>query len=218
MSVVAIDGPASSGKSSVGIRVAAALGCGFLDTGLLYRAVTAAALVDGALADEAALTALAGSTSVHMAPDGVAISVAGRTFDSASLESAAVERAVPAVAAIPSVRAALRSVQRAAAAGGSGVLAGRDIGTVVLPEADWKFFLDASAESRALRRARQRGYAEGSAEHQSILADLIARDREDRERAVAPLVAAPDAILVATDDLSLDQVVDRLVETVRRGA
>jgi cytidylate kinase len=98
---------------------------------------------------------------------------------------------------------------------GGVVLAGRDIGTVVYPEALHKFYLDASAETRALRRTIQRGYLEGSDEHQEALRSLIARDAEDRNRAVAPLRAADDALLVATDSLSLDQVVDQIVERVR---
>jgi cytidylate kinase len=99
---------------------------------------------------------------------------------------------------------------------GGVVLAGRDIGTVVYPEARHKFFLDASAEARALRRALQRGYAAGSAEHHEVLRSLVARDQEDRTRIVAPLRAADDAQIIMTDDLSLTDVVDLIVRHVRR--
>ena len=123
--------------------------------------------------------------------------------------------AVAAVAALPEVREALRSVQRVIAVRGGIVLAGRDIGTVVYPEARHKFFLDASVETRALRRAVQRGFAQDSEDHREIVRRLSARDLEDRTRAVAPLRAAADAAIILTDALSLEQVVQRIVESVR---
>jgi cytidylate kinase len=208
---IAIDGPASSGKSSVGVRVAASFGYGFLDTGLLYRAVTRAALDGGVLGatgallegtgtisagDAEKLVQLAHLADVDLESGSATIVVDGRPFEASELEGGDVERAVAAIAAIPEVRAALRSVQRD-------------------PEALHKFFLDASAETRALRRAIQRGFAEGSEEHQEALRSLIARDREDRGRAVAPLRAADDALLIVTDSLTLDDVVDQIVQRVR---
>ena len=230
MTQIAIDGPASSGKSSVGIRVAASFGYGFLDTGLLYRAVTKAAL-DGGVAgatlaplevpssisagDSEKLVQLAHLADVDLESGSATIVVDGRRFEASELEGGDVERAVAAIAAIPDVRAALRTVQRETAMRGGVVLAGRDIGTVVYPEAQHKFFLDASAETRALRRAIQRGFAEGSDEHQEALRSLIARDREDRSRLVAPLRAADDALLIATDALTLEEVVDQIVKRVR---
>ena len=230
MTQIAIDGPASSGKSSVGIRVAAAFGYGFLDTGLLYRAVTKAALdggvtgATGAPVEVAAtisaakaekLVQLAHLADVDLESGSAKIVVDGRPFEASELEGADVERAVATIAAIPEVRAALRAVQRETAMRGGVVLAGRDIGTVVYPEALHKFFLDASAETRALRRANQRGFAEGSDEHQEALRSLIVRDREDRGRLVAPLRAAEDALIIATDSLTLDEVVDVIVKRVR---
>jgi cytidylate kinase len=227
---IAIDGPASSGKSSVGIRVAASFGYGFLDTGLLYRAVTRAALDGGVLGaagallevpatisagDAEKLVQLAHLADVDLESGSATIVVDGRPFEASELEGGDVERAVAAIAAIPEVRAALRTVQRETAMRGGVVLAGRDIGTVVYPEAQHKFFLDASAETRALRRAIQRGFAEGSDEHQEALRSLIARDREDRGRLVAPLRAADDAHLIETDSLTLDSVVDQIVQRVR---
>lgn len=228
MTQVAIDGPASSGKSSVGTRVAAELGYGFLDTGLLYRAVTRAALNAGsqldALTSTNALTAaqidqvvqLAHLTDVDLESGGATISVDDLFFVSSELESEAVERAVATVAALADVRAALRTIQREIAMRGGVVLAGRDIGTVVYPEAHHKFFLDASAEARALRRALQRGYVAESVEHREVLRSLVARDQEDRTRAVAPLRAADDAHIIMTDRLGLTDVVDLIVRQVLR--
>ena len=228
MTQVAIDGPASSGKSSVGTRVAAELGFGFLDTGLLYRAVTRASLDAGAHLDAVSnaekpsttqvelILQLAHLTDVDLESGGATISVDDRIFTASELESEAVERAVASVAALADVRAALRTIQREIAMRGGVVLAGRDIGTVVYPEARHKFFLDASAEARALRRALQRGYTAGSAEHHEALRSLVARDQEDRTRAVAPLRSADDAEIIMTDDRSLTEVVDLIVRHVRR--
>jgi len=222
---LAIDGPASSGKSSVGGRVAAALGYGFLDTGLLYRAVTRAALNQHLVSAPTAsvvksvapqLEKIAQIVDAELLEGGAAIVIDGRSYAAAELESAEVEALVPLVAALPEVRDALRGVQRRIAGRGRAVLAGRDIGTVVLPDAPHKFFLDASAEARALRRALQRGHAQGSTEHAQILAALIDRDREDRGRVVAPLRAADDAITIVTDALTLDEVVAKIVGAVRR--
>ena len=225
MTRLAIDGPASSGKSSVGGRVAAALGYGFLDTGLLYRAVTRAALNQHIVSAPTAavvksvapqLEKIAQIVDAELLEGGAAIVIDGRSYAAAELDSAEVEALVPLVAALPEVRDALRGVQRRIAGRGRAVLAGRDIGTVVLPDAPHKFFLDASAEARALRRALQRGHAQGSAEHAQILAALIDRDREDRGRAVAPLRAADDAITIVTDALTLDEVVAKIVGAVQR--
>ncbi len=230
---IAIDGPASSGKSSVGRLVAAELGIGFLDTGLLYRAITRRAIdlgwfpapvtaadVAGAAYEQLRrdLTELARSTDAQGSGSIFTMVIGGIPLLDAQLEAADVELYVPAVASISSVRDALRSVQRDVAARGGSVLAGRDIGTVVLPDAECKIFLDATAEARAARRALQRGYVLGSAEHQAILASLIARDAEDRARPVAPLVAAADAITIHTDQIELADVVQRVVAEARKVA
>jgi len=230
---IAIDGPASSGKSSVGRLVAAELGIGFLDTGLLYRAITRRAIDLGwftaptTAADVAGaaygqirhdLTELARSTDAQGSGSSFTMVIGGIPLADAQLEAADVELYVPAVASIASVRDALRAVQRNVAARGGSVLAGRDIGTVVLPDAECKIFLDATAEKRAVRRATQRGYAVGSAEHQAILTSLIARDAEDRARPVAPLVAAADAITIHTDEMELPDVVQRVEAEARKVA
>ena len=230
---IAIDGPASSGKSSVGRLVAAELGIGFLDTGLLYRAITRRAIdlgwlpapvtaadVAGAAYEQVRrdLTELARATDAQGSGSSFTMVIGGIPLADAQLEAADVELYVPAVASIASVRDALRAVQRNVAARGGSVLAGRDIGTVVLPDAECKIFLDATAEARAARRALQRGYAVGSAEHQAILASLIARDAEDRARPVAPLVAAADAITIHTDQIELADVVQLVVAEARKVA
>ena len=230
---IAIDGPASSGKSSVGRLVAAELGIGFLDTGLLYRAITRRAIdlgwfpapvtaadVAGAAYEQVRrdLTELARSTDAQGSGSSFTMVIGGIPLADAQLEAADVELYVPAVASIASVRDALRAVQRNVAARGGSVLAGRDIGTVVLPDAECKIFLDATAEKRAVRRATQRGYAVGSTEHQAILASLIARDAEDRTRPVAPLVAAADAVTIHTDQMELPDVVQRIVAEARKVA
>ena len=230
---IAIDGPASSGKSSVGRLVAAELGIGFLDTGLLYRAITRRAIdlgwfpapvtaadVAGAAYEQVRrdLTELARTTDAQGSGSSFTMVIGGIPLGDAQLEAADVELYVPAVASIASVRDALRAVQRNVAARGGSVLAGRDIGTVVLPDAECKIFLDATADARAGRRARQRGYVVGSAEHQAILASLIARDAEDRARPVAPLVAAADAITIHTDEMELPDVVQRVVAEARKVA
>jgi cytidylate kinase len=230
---IAIDGPASSGKSSVGRLVAEELKIGFLDTGLLYRAITRRAIDLGwftaptTAADVAGaayaqvrhdLTELARSTDAQGSGSAFTMVIGGISLADSQLEAADVELYVPAVASIASVRDALRSVQRDVAARGGSVLAGRDIGTVVLPDAECKIFLDATAEPRAARRALQRGYVVGSAEHQAILASLIARDAEDRTRPVAPLVAAADAVTIHTDQMELADVVQRIVAEARKVA
>jgi len=230
---IAIDGPASSGKSSVGRLVAEELGIGFLDTGLLYRAITrraidlgwfaapiSAADVAGADYDQvrSGFTDLARATDAQGGGLRYVMVVDGVTLAESELEATDVELFVPAVASIASVRDALRTVQRNVAARGGSVLAGRDIGTVVLPDAECKIYLDATAEARASRRALQRGFSIGSPEHQLILASLIARDAEDRARPVAPLIAAPDAVVIHTDQLPLADVVQRVVAEARNVA
>jgi len=230
---IAIDGPASSGKSSVGRLVAAELGVGFLDTGLLYRAITrraidlgwfaapmSAAEVAGTGYDQVRrdLTTLAQVTDAQRAGLKFDMVVDGVTLGDSQLEAADVELYVPAVASISGVRDALRAVQRGVADRGGSVLAGRDIGTVVLPDAECKIFLDATAEARAARRAEQRGFTLGSVEHQVILASLLARDAEDRARPVAPLVAADNAIVIHTDKLTLANVVQQVVAEARKVA
>jgi cytidylate kinase len=218
--VIAIDGPASSGKSSVGAALASALGYRFLDTGLLYRALTWLALRRGvSAADVPALVALA--ASLHLEPDasGRVERVLVDDLDvTDEVRAPDVDARVSELARIPEVRAALLPRQRALAEGGGIVMAGRDIGTVVLPDADLKLYLRASAEERARRRAIERGLEPDGEEAVEILASLRRRDEIDSGRAVAPLRVAPDAVVVVSDGLEFAETVGRVIEIARAAA
>ena len=215
--VVAIDGPASSGKSSVGAAAARDLGYRFCDTGLLYRATTDLALRRNVgLSDAAALVPLVAEIELAADADGRLSRVLIDGVDvTEEVRRPEVDRTVSEVSRVPEVRAALLARQRALAAAGGIVMAGRDIGTVVLPDADLKVFLDASAEERARRRAEERGLAPGSAAAAEILADLRRRDDLDRNRPVAPLRAAADAVHIATDGNTFEQTVAAVEAAIR---
>lgn len=214
--VVAIDGPAASGKTSVGAAVAARLGLRFCDTGLLYRAVTYAARrreIDTAevdrlvpLAAEIRLESDAAGRYAIVTLDGLDVTEAVHAPD--------VDAHVSAYARIPELRAALLGRQREIAARGGVVMAGRDIGTVVLPDADVKIYLDASVEERARRRAEEREVAPNSPAAAVVLEQLRARDQHDSSRAVAPLRRPADAISIATDGITFEATVDRVAEAV----
>jgi len=208
--VVAIDGPAASGKGTLAARLGQALGLPVLDSGLLYRAVAAAVLSDGGdLDDEAACAAAAAGLDLD-------------ALDDPALRSPQMSDGASRVAIHPSVRAALVSLQRDFAAREPGaVLDGRDIGTVIVPNATAKLFITASTEARALRRWRERGARGESLAYDDVLADIRERDARDESRAVAPLKAAPDAVLLDTTDLSIDAAFDaarRIVEAARARA
>ena len=222
--VVALDGPGSSGKSSVGAAAALELGYRFCDTGLLYRAATWLALErrvapDGdradptelvALVPEIALVADASGRLAHVSVDGVDVT--------GEVHTPRVDDAVSAVSRVPELRAALLERQRALAAEPGGIImAGRDIGTVVLPGADLKIYLDASVEERARRRALEREIAEDSPEARWILAQLRRRDVLDSSRAVAPLRPAADAVHIVTDGNQFEDTVRAVVGAIRRG-
>jgi len=218
---VALDGPGSSGKSSVGAAAALRLGYRFCDTGLLYRAATWLALRRRVRADDPdALVALVPEIELvpdengrlaHVSVDGVDVT--------ADVHTPRVDDAVSAVSGVAELRAALLERQRALAAEPGGiVMAGRDIGTVVLPEADLKIFLDASVEERARRRAEERGISPDSQEGRFILAQLQRRDKLDSTRAVAPLRPAADAVHIVTDGNTLEQTVAAVVAAVRAAA
>ena len=214
---VALDGPGSSGKSSVGAAAAQAVGYRFCDTGLLYRAVTWLAELRGVPVDDPdGLVALV--DDVKLAPDDrdrlAHILVDGEDH-TADVRGPAVDAAVSAVSAVPEVRAALLERQRELAADGSIVMAGRDIGTVVLPDADLKIYLDASVDERARRRAEERGVAPGSEGERQILEALRRRDRLDTTRLVAPLRVAPDARIITTDGNTFEETVAAVVGAIR---
>jgi len=219
--VIAIDGPAASGKSTLGLRLANALGYLFFDTGIMYRAVTWLALQRGIdVRDEGAVTALAEKTRIEVAPasrsDGRAgdILVEGTdiTWETRLPE---VEANVSIVSAYRGVRSALSQQQRRIGQRGHIVMVGRDIGTVVLPEADLKIYLDASAEQRARRRYDEMIARGAQADYNEILTKVIERDHTDSTRDVAPLKAAEDAIVLDSDKLSADEVFEQVLALCR---
>ncbi len=212
---VALDGPASSGKSSVGAAAAARLGLRFLDTGLIYRAMTAMALRAGAaLDDPLALVPLAGRVSLGDDGTGRLTRVLLDGEDATdAIRSDAVDGAVSAVARVAEVRAALLQRQRALAADGGIIVVGRDIGTVVLPDAPLKIFLDASVEARAARRIAERGLDPSGGEAELVREQLRTRDEQDSNRVVAPLRPAADAVHVANDG-TFAATVDRVIAAI----
>ncbi len=215
--VIALDGPGSSGKSSVGAAVAAALGARFLDTGLLYRALTWLSLERGLEPEDAGAIALL-AAEIDLGADEAGrlarVVVGGRDVAD-RIRTPRVDRAVSAVSRQPQVRAALLGRQRAIASAGAIVVAGRDIGSVVLPDADVKIWLDASAEERAARRARERGIDPASSAGLAILEDLRRRDLADGSRDVSPSRAADDAVHVRTDGNSFETTVAAVLAVVR---
>lgn len=217
---IAIDGPVGSGKTAAGRCLAARLGHAFLDTGVMYRAITYLALQKNVPVDDwAALARLASKAGMELTAgpgDECRVIVGGRDVTD-ELRSAIVDRNVSAVSAVPGVREVLVELQREIAARGQIVMVGRDIGTVVLSDAGLKIYLDASADVRARRRHGQLIESGSDMEYETVLADLRRRDEQDSSRAVAPLRAANDAVTLPTDDLALDEVVDRLEAMARSG-
>ena len=220
-SIIAIDGPAASGKSTIGLRLAEALDYIFFDTGMMYRAVTWLALERGIdVHDEAAVTALAEETQIDVAPasksDGRAcdVLVDGRDITSET-RTRKVDANVSIVAAYRGVRRALSQQQRRVGQRGKIVMVGRDIGTVVLPEADLKIYLDATAEERARRRYDEIIARGGKPEYDAILKRVIERDRIDSTRDVAPLKAAEDAVVLNSDKLTADEVFEQILALVK---
>lgn len=217
-SIIALDGPAASGKSTVGRKLADTLGYLFFDTGIMYRAVTWIALQqDMDLKDESAITKLAQDVQIDIRPpskvDGRAcdILIADKdvTWD---MRSGDVDANVSVVSAYAGVRKALSEQQRRIGLRGKVVMVGRDIGTVVLPEADLKVYMDASAEERARRRYDEIIARGEQADYDVILAKIIERDRIDSTRAVAPLRPAEDAVIIGTDELDAEQVFHRVLD------
>ena len=217
--IVAIDGPAGSGKSTVARAIARRRGLTYLDTGAMYRSVTLACLERGCdLADASAVAEVASASEVAFAQgeDGTQrVLLDGRDV-TAPIREARVDRSVSVVSAVPAVREAMVAQQRRLAAGGDVVAEGRDIGTVVFPDAEVKVFLTADPRERARRRVLQRHEADAptqaelDAEVEETLAALLRRDDIDSHRAVAPLVAAPDAVEIDSTAHTIDEVVDMI--------
>jgi cytidylate kinase len=217
--LIAIDGPAGSGKSSAGVLLARRLGLRFLDSGLLYRAVTWLAQQSGIAADdERGVAALAQSAviDVDMASGVGRVLIDGHD-PGVALHDPAMAVPLARIARIPAVRAALLPIQRALASEGALVMAGRDIGTVVLPDAHPKFFLQASVAERARRRAAELSSRGRDISADALLSEVAERDRSDTERAVAPLRPAADAVLVDTEGRTLEQVVQVMAQLITPG-
>lgn len=211
--IVAIDGPAGAGKSTVARGVADRLGYLYIDTGAMYRAIAWKVIqADVPISDHQAIVSLAVKTEVslatvdgeqHVFADGEDISQAIRTPEAT--------RASSPVSAIAGVRKRLVELQRSMASEGGVVMEGRDIGTVVFPNAEVKVFLTASADERARRRVLQMKEMGIEAEHEKIASEMRERDLRDSSRADAPLMQAPDAVLLDTDGMSVEQVIDAVV-------
>jgi cytidylate kinase len=210
--VVAIDGPAGTGKSSVSRGLAHALGARYVDTGAMYRIATLAMLRAGVDLDDPEAIAAAADVPLSVGFDAqVEQTFLGEEDVSVYIRSDEVTRAVSAVAAVPAVRERLVQLQRSLAEGADSVVVeGRDIGTVVLPEADVKIFLTASAQTRARRRNDQNVAAGLSDDYETVLADVRRRDHLDSNRAVSPLRPAKDAIVVDTSDMTQAEVIAHL--------
>ena len=208
--VIAIDGPSASGKGTVALQVASALGRRYLDSGALYR-ITAlhANHRHTGWDDEPKLARLAHELPVEFADSG-AILLSGEDV-SAAIRSEEIGMGASQVAALPAVRAALLQRQRAFLTAQGLVADGRDMGSVVFPDAELKIFLTASPRVRAERRAKQIGMPTQGAEFERILTDIEARDEADRSRAVAPLHKLPEAYLLDTSDLSVNEAVERIL-------
>ncbi|HSD21383.1 MAG TPA: (d)CMP kinase [Anaeromyxobacter sp.] len=218
--IVAIDGPAGAGKSTAARRVASRLGFALVDTGAIYRTVALAATRRGiALDDDAALAALLPELEIHFSPSpgGGQRVLLGEDDVSVEIRTPPISLGASKVSARPVVRAGLLDLQRrlaCATENRGAVLEGRDIGTVVFPDADAKFFLTASAEERAGRRHAELSAKGDSSSYDEVLADQRRRDKDDSERAIAPLRPAEDARIVDTSGVPLEAVVETLVAEV----
>ena len=211
MRVIAIDGPAGSGKSTVARAVAARLGLEYLDTGAMYRSVAFAALCHNVDPDDSEVVAkLAQQVDIRLEDGKVCVDGQDATIE---IRGPEVTRAVTAVAANPGVRSEMVIRQREwAAKHNGGVLEGRDIGTVVFPDAELKVYLTASDEERAARRSKE----VAELHYDAVAADIARRDHADASRSTSPMQQASDAVLVDTTGLSIDEVVDRVLELLER--
>jgi cytidylate kinase len=223
-SIIAIDGPAASGKSTLARQLAEELGYLYFDTGIMYRAVTWAALQRGlAIQNEVAVTSLAQSIQIDVRPPsksdgrGYDVWVEGQDI-TWNIRRPEVDANVSPVSAYAGVRKALSAQQRRIGQRGRVVMVGRDIGTVVLPEAELKIYLDASAEERARRRYQELIDRGEQASYEAILANVRNRDHIDSTRAVAPLSIAKDALIIDSDGLSISQVLERAREMVSQAS
>lgn len=217
--VVAIDGPAGSGKSSVSRAVAGRLGYVYLDTGAMYRAVALAAKRSGVdPGDHPGLGALCLGLDLSFVPDGERVRLfLGEEDVSDAIRTPEMDMLSSAVSAVPEVRQAMTGLQRRMGEAGGVVAEGRDMGTVVFPRTRHKFFLTASPEVRAERRYRERRARGEDVELSRVTEELRQRDRQDESRSVAPLRASEDARVIDTTDMTLEQVVSSITRAVQSG-
>jgi CMP/dCMP kinase len=215
--VVAIDGPAGSGKSTVSKRIARMLGLLYIDTGAMYRALTLKAMrLKMDLEDTEALTELARSTKIDLADQGGALKVYLDGEDvSAPIRTPELTNNVKFIARVPGVRHEMVTLQRAIGERKGAVLEGRDIGTVVFPDARYKFYLDADVEERAKRRHKELVESNQSVRLEDIKKDVVVRDESDMKREVGALKKAADAVLVDTTELTIDEVVAKLLSYIK---
>jgi len=220
INIIAIDGPAASGKTTLGRKLAKKINYLFFDTGVMYRALTWLAINRGvSLDDDKAITHLAELTSIDVKAPSIND---GRIYDvlvdsedvTWKIKENQVDQNVSKVSAYPGVRKALSQQQRRIGLRGNVVMVGRDIGTVVLPEADIKFYLDASVEERAKRRFREYEEREKNLSYATVLQAMIERDRIDSTRDIAPLRPAEDAILINSDHMSIEQVLEQILQLI----
>ena len=220
--IIAIDGPSGAGKSSVSKLVAIELGFSCLDTGAMYRSIAWQAVHDGVALDDAeALGEIARTYDIEFThepgnPSPIGVAIGGNDVTLA-IRTAEIDRAVSPVSAVPAVREALVAQQQRIGHAGDYVVEGRDIGTVVFPDAEVKVFLTASDEARARRRVlqnEQRGV--GSTDFEEVLADIIRRDKYDSSRAASPLKAADDAVIVDSSDMTIEEVVEAICDLARK--
>jgi len=211
--IIAIDGPSGAGKGTVSRRVAEALGYRHVDTGVMYRVVAWQALQQGlGLDDEPALAELAGRVAIES--DGSFVRTNGVDVTQA-IRTPTIDGAASAVSRLPRVREALVRRQRAMGAAGGIVMEGRDIGTVVFPDADVKIYLDASPDVRARRRVHDRAHAGNGTSESVVAAEMQRRDRSDSTRAASPLTIAAGAVVIDTTALTIEEVVERVLAVVR---
>ena len=214
---IAIDGPAGAGKSTVAKLVADQLGFLYIDTGAMYRAVTWLVLQNGvSIEDEPGIIEIVRTAQILLKPGDKSSHQLARVFVNGKeitkyIRTQEITKLVSPLSTIPAVRAYLVEQQRNMARGGGVVADGRDIGTVVLPDADIKIFLTASPEVRAQRRFRELKAMGQAVEYEEILKDIVERDQRDSNRTIAPLRMAEDAVLILTDNMRIDEVVSHII-------